>query len=146
MTIIRWSPLQEIESLQQEMNHLFETFSPTPQGPPESAKFIPAIEIYETPDMVYLQVELPGLDPKHLDIQVAAEAISIKGERRAENVVEKNGVTRSEFRYGQFHRVIPLPARVQNTEVKANYKNGILNLALPKHESDKNRVVKVNVN
>ena len=59
--------------------------------------------------------------------------------------LEKNGNTRSEFRYGKFQRVIPLPTHVQNTDVTAEYKDGILNLILPKSEAEKNRVVKVNI-
>ena len=58
---------------------------------------------------------------------------------------EENGVTKSEFHYGKFQRVIPLPARIQNTQVQAEYKDGILNLTLPKSEEEKNKVVKVNL-
>ena len=66
-------------------------------------------------------------------------------ERKSENKSEENGRTRSEFRYGQFKRVIPLPARIQNTNVTADYKDGILKLTLPKSEEERNKVVKVNL-
>ncbi|NEP44961.1 MAG: Hsp20/alpha crystallin family protein, partial [Okeania sp. SIO2H7] len=107
--------------------------------------FAPAAEIQETPEAVILKLEVPGLEAKDLDVEVTAEAVSIKGERREETKTEEKGVTRSEFRYGSFQRVIPLPARVQNDKVEAEYKNGILHLNLPKAEEEKNKVVKVNI-
>ncbi|MEH2065263.1 MAG: Hsp20/alpha crystallin family protein [Nostoc sp.] len=71
--------------------------------------------------------------------------VHISGERKSETKTENNGTTKSEFYYGKFQRVIPLPARVQNTNVTADYKDGILNLTLPKSEQEKNKVVKVNL-
>ena len=78
-------------------------------------------------------------------MQVTAEAVAISGERRQETKTEDKGMTRSEFRYGSFRRVIPLPTRVQNDSVEAEYKNGVLHLNLPKAEAEKNRVVKVQI-
>lgn len=85
------------------------------------------------------------MDAKDLDIQVTADAVSVSGERKSESKSESNGIKRTEFRYGKFQRVIPLPVRIQNTDVKAEYKDGILHLTLPKAEEEKNRVVKVNL-
>jgi HSP20 family protein len=85
------------------------------------------------------------MEAKDLDIQVMADRVAISGERKSETKSEENGRTRSEFRYGKFQRVIPLPARIQNTNVTADYKDGILNLTLPKSEEEKNKVVKVNL-
>jgi HSP20 family protein len=144
MSLMRWQPFSEIDSLQKEMNRLFDSLAPrTTEG--LSTAFVPAAEIEETPEAIDLKLELPGMDAKDIDIQVSAEAISISGERKSETQTEDKGMTRSEFRYGSFRRVIPLPARVQNTNVKAEYKDGILNLTLPKAEEEKNKVVKVNV-
>ncbi len=69
----------------------------------------------------------------------------IAGERKSETKTEENGRTQTEFRYGKFSRVIPLPVKIQNTNVTAEYKDGILNLTLPKAEEEKNKVVKVNL-
>jgi HSP20 family protein len=85
------------------------------------------------------------MEAKDLDVHVTAEAVSISGERQSEIQSEEKGVTRSEFRYGQFRRVIPLPTPIQNDKVKADYKNGILSLTLPKVEAEKTKVVKVNI-
>jgi HSP20 family protein len=98
-----------------------------------------------TQEAIHLKLEVPGIEAKDLDVQVTENAVSISGERREETKTEENGVTKSEFHYGKFHRVIPLPARIQNTQVQAEYKDGILSLTLPKSEEEKNKVVKVNL-
>ncbi|MEB3340218.1 Hsp20/alpha crystallin family protein [Okeania sp.] len=141
MAIVRFSPWREIDSLQKEMNRLFDTFA----GEEPEVAFKPAAEMQENHEAIDLKLEIPGLEPKDLDVQVTAEAVAIKGERRQENKTEKQGLTRSEFRYGTFQRIISLPVRVQNDRVKADYKDGILHLHLPKAEAEKNKVVKVNV-
>lgn len=101
--------------------------------------------MHENGDAVYLKLEVPGIDAKNLDVQVTAEAVSISGQRQAETKTDQKGVTRSEFRYGKFQRVIPLPARIQNDKVEADYQDGILMLTLPKAEAEKTKVVKVNI-
>jgi HSP20 family protein len=144
MALIRWEPFREVDNLQREMNRLFESLTPaTTKG--NGMGFLPAAEMTETPEAIQLKLEIPGMDAKDVDIQVSADAISISGERKEETKTEEKGVTRSEFRYGSFRRVIPLPSRIQNTNVKAEYKDGILNLTLPKAEEEKNKVVKVNI-
>ncbi len=146
MTLVRWQPVREVESLQRQINHLFDNMMPTGSNSFSGGiTFMPAVEMNETPDAVYLKLEVPGLEAKDLDVQVTKEAVSIKGERKSESKTEEKGVTRSEFRYGSFRRVIPLPAQIQNDKVQSEFKNGILTLNLPKAESEKNRVVKVNL-
>ena len=135
----------EINSLKKEMNHLFEVFTPTINSEVKGIAFTPAVEIYESNDAIDLKVEIPGLDAKDLDVQVTAEAVEIRGQRRQETATEEPGRTRSEFDYGAFQRVISLPTRVQNEQVKADYKDGILHLHLPLAKAEKNRVVKVNI-
>lgn len=145
MALVRWQPFQEIDSLQREMNRLFETLTPALESTPNRWDFVPAAELHETETEVHLKLEIPGIEAKDLDVQVTADAVAICGERRTESKTEENGKVKTEFRYGKFHRVIPLPAQVQNDKVTAEYKDGILNLVLPKTEQEKNRVVKVNV-
>ena len=149
MAIVRWDPFREIESLQREMNRLFDSVStgtPTTTNRVNGYSFVPAAEMTETEDAVHLKLEIPGMEAKDLDIQVTADSVAISGERRSETKTEENGMTRSEFRYGKFQRVIPLPTRVQNNSVQAEYKDGILVLNLPKAEEEKNKVVKVSLN
>ena len=147
MALVRWQPFREMHDVQREMNRLFEDMlAPSPRDDSFGAAFSPAAEIEETEDSYLLKLEVPGMEPGDIDIEVTAEAVSIKGERKTETKEESGGMTRTEFRYGQFQRVIPLPGRINNQDVSADYKNGILHLALPKAEEEKNRVVKVNVN
>ncbi|WP_019500091.1 Hsp20/alpha crystallin family protein [Pseudanabaena sp. PCC 6802] len=143
MSLIRWEPFREIDSLQREMNRLFDTMLPTTGR--ELGTFIPPVELKETPEAFQLKLEVPGIEAKDLDIEVTADSISISGERKSETETEEKGYKRTEFRYGQFRRVIPLTAHVQNDKVEAEYKDGILNLSLPKAEPEKTKVVKVNV-
>ncbi|HIK27273.1 MAG: Hsp20/alpha crystallin family protein [Oscillatoriaceae bacterium SKW80] len=145
MAIIRrWEPFREIETIQREMNRLFDRLM-APTKTEELGEFIPAAEMHETPDALHLKVEVPGIDPKDLNVQVTAESVSISGERKFESKTEEAGFTRSEFQYGKFQRVIPLPVRIQNDKVSAEYKNGILNITLPKAESEQTKVVKINL-
>jgi HSP20 family protein len=147
MTLIRFQPYREIETLQRQLNRLFDTEFNQLAGVDNGEKLhTPAAELKETDDAIHLSVEIPGMNAADLNVEVTAEAVSISGERKSETKTEENGVVRSEFRYGRFHRVIPLPTRVQNTQVEANYTNGILALTLPKVEEAKNKVVKVNLN
>ena len=143
--IQRWEPLQEIESLQREMNRLFERMMPSSgNGGATGMTFMPS-EIRDTKDAIHLKLEVPGMEAKDLDVQVTEDAISISGERKSETKTEKKGVMRSEFHYGKFERVIPLPTHIQIDKVQAEYKNGVLALTLPKSEEDKRKVVKVHV-
>ncbi len=145
MALIRWQPFQEVDSLQRDMNRLFDRFITNNNEENITSAFAPAAEIKDMSDVISLKVEVPGIDAKDINVQVSAEAVSISGERKEETKTEEKGMTRTEFRYGRFQRVIPLPARVQNTKVTADYQNGILQLTLPKAEAEKNKVVKVNI-
>jgi HSP20 family protein len=146
MAIVRYNPWQEMNTLQRQLNRLFDdVLTPDSWGDFSNFSKVPAAELTETEDALHLKLEVPGMDTKDLDIQVAVDHVSITGERKSETKSEDKGVSRSEFRYGKFQRMIPLPLRIQNTNVTADYKNGILYLTLPKAEEDKNKVVKVNL-
>ncbi|WP_445633441.1 Heat-shock protein [Nostoc sp. DSM 114161] len=145
MALVRWNPWREIDTLQRQINNLFEdTRVPSGLLDRDFIK-VPAAELQETDDAIYLKLELPGIEAKDLDIQVTEDAVHISGERKSETKTEEKGTTKTEFYYGKFQRVIPLSARIQNTDVTADYKDGILHLTLPKTEQEKNKVVKVNL-
>ena len=140
-----WEPFREIGSLQREMNSLFDRLTPNLNRELSEFTFTPSAEIKETDDEICLKLEVPGLEAKDLDIEVTEDAVAISGERKEETKSEEKGMKRSEFRYGRFERVIPLPARIQNDKVKAEYKDGVLNLTMSKSEEEKNKVIKVKV-
>jgi HSP20 family protein len=168
MAIVRYNPWSEMNSLQRQLNRMFDDVL-TPATLADFGNFskVPAAELTENEENLVLKLEVPGMQPADLNIEATAKSISISGERKSETQAEDSGKTRlsegvyhkgisegvsfrttsfrTEFRYGSFQRVIPLPVRIQNTEVKAEYKNGILHLTLPKAEAEKNKVVKVNL-
>ena len=134
MAITRYNPWAEMNALQNQLNRVFEDIQ-TP------AFRTPAAELTETEDALHLRLELPGMSREDVDIEVTANAVKVIAECKTEHKED----TRSEFYYGKYQRVIPLKARIQNTNVTAEYKDGILNLTLPKAEEEKNKVVKVSL-
>ncbi|MBD0264077.1 MAG: Hsp20/alpha crystallin family protein [Tolypothrix sp. Co-bin9] len=134
-----------MEHLQQRMNRLFEQLIPSGNGGVSGLPFIPSAEMEETAEAVHLRLEIPGLKSKDLNVEVTEESVLISGERKSERKTEEKGMVRSEFHYGKFERVIPLPAHVQNEKAQAEYKNGILTLTLPKIEGEKKKAVKINL-
>ncbi|BAZ40161.1 heat shock protein Hsp20 [Calothrix sp. NIES-4101] len=134
MAVVRYNPWTEFNTIQHQIDRLFEDL----QAPTFKT---PAAELTETEDSLLLKLELPGMEAKDVDVEVTANAVKVVAERKTE---QKEG-TRSEFYYGKFQRVITLNSKVENTKVTAEYKNGILNLTLPKVEAEKNKVVKVNL-
>lgn len=149
MSLMRWQPFREIDTLRQQMNRMFDDLT---HWQPESllpsserALWSPAIEIKELDNEIILKAEIPGVDAKDLDVQVSEDAVSISGKHEEEKRVEEKGFFRSEFRYGQFQRVVPLPTVVDHQQVNAEFKNGILTLTLPKVESTQRKFVKVDI-
>jgi HSP20 family protein len=145
MALVRWTPFSEIDRLQRQMNRLFEDSWMTSLRGEDDFMSAPAVEISETDEAVLVKLEIPGMEAKDLNVEVTKNSVVIQGERKQEQKSEENGVTRSEFRYGKFERVIPLAVAIDNQNVSAEYKDGILKLNLPKAEEEKQKVVKVNL-
>lgn len=149
MALVRWDPFREMDMLRRQMDRLFydlaEVNRDTDTMPEAKANWVPAIEIHDNGSELMLRAEIPGVDAKDLDIQVMRDRVLITGENRYERRSEEKGQFRSEFRYGKFQRLIPLSARVQNDQVKADLKDGILTLTLPKVEEERNKVFKVSL-
>ncbi|MEP0858066.1 Hsp20/alpha crystallin family protein [Trichocoleus sp. DQ-U1] len=143
MALIRWQPFREIETLRRQFDELFEELA---RGNRESEMtWTPLVELQDMDDNLIVRAQLPGLEAKDLDVQVTRDAVSISGEHRSENKVEEKGYFRSEFRYGKFQRMIPLPVHIQNERVQADFQNGVLTLTLPKVEEAQRRVVRLNL-
>jgi HSP20 family protein len=146
MKVVFYNPLDEIATVQKNFNRLVDEVL----EPGRYSRF-PVAELLNNADNLVLKLELPGINVNDLDVQVTEDSVSVTGERKSETATEDSENVqsnvqsnfKSEFYYGKFHRVIPLPARVQNQNVTAEYKDGILNLTLPK--ADNNKPVKVSV-
>jgi HSP20 family protein len=146
MAIIRYSPFREIDTLQHQLNRLFDdVFMPNYVRDRKNGSLTPVAELTETPEVIYLKLELPGMSAEDLDVQVTKDTVAISGERKQEKNIEVEGKTETEFYYGKFQRLISLPTAVQNDNVTAEYKDGILSLTLPKREEVKDRSIKVNL-
>jgi len=141
MALIRWQPFSEMEALRRQMDQIFDEMAGVNNTTQVTWK--PAIELQDTEDNIVLRAEIPGVEGKDLDIRVTREAVAISGEHRYKNKTERG--FRSEFRYGKFQRVIGLPVAVQNEQVQADFKDGILTLTLPKVTEARRKVVKVNL-
>ncbi|GAL92836.1 MAG: Hsp20/alpha crystallin family protein [Microcystis wesenbergii TW10] len=135
MAFTLYSPFLEINSVQRQIDQLFQEVLPT-----TSLVSRPPVEISVNEDSVELKIELPGMDIKDIDVEVSKQMVAINGQRECAAEVKN-----SEFYYGKFSRLITLPVEVQNSQVTANYQDGILYLTLPKAATEKNKVVKVNL-
>lgn len=143
MRLVRWQPFPEMESLRRQMDRMFDELAGFERK--SDTDWTPAIEMQDRGDSLLVRAEIPGVEAKDIDIQVAREAVSIAGEHRYEKKTEEKGFFRSELRYGSFQRTIPLPVAVENTQVQAEFKDGILELTLPKVQEAKQKVVKVSL-
>ncbi len=120
--------------------HVAEAVAAEPliQGFSESAtaEWVPPIELHETARTLILRVELPGMANEYLEISLASDMVEIAGERHGEPHSQTNGVYQSELHYGKFQRVIPLPWPIDPTTAKADFRDGMLMLVLPKARGD----------
>ncbi len=107
--------------------------------------FAPAIDVYETDNDIVVQAEIPGMEPNDLDVNLAGDVLTIKGEKKGEHEERGENFHRIERSYGSFSRSISLPCEVEQDRVDASYKNGVLHLTLPKSENCKKRAVKITV-
>ncbi len=149
MSLIRWQPFHELDNLRNQMNHLVEELMrgerEIPFFPKGEVTWSPAVELKETETEIVLKAQIPGIEAKDLNVEVSEESVSITGEHREEKKVEEKGFFRSEFRYGRFERLVPLPTAVRNDQVKSEFKNGLLTLTMPKLAKADRKVVKVNL-
>ena len=135
-------------SLHREMNRLFEDFARgfdlTPAFGFGYEGFAPRIDVRETDDTVLVEAEMPGLDEKDFELTLNQSTLTLRGEKRREHE-EKGSAYRYERSYGSFERTIPLPCEVDADKVKATYRNGVLNVTLPKSESVRANVRRIEV-
>jgi HSP20 family protein len=149
MAIVRWEPFRDLLSLQERMNRLFEESARgMGRGHDEDwavGAWAPAVDIYEQGTDVVLKAELPGIDPKDVDIRIENNVLTLKGERKVDHEVKRESYQRLERSYGAFTRSFTLPATVDTANVKAEFKDGLLKIVLPKREEAKPKQIQINV-
>lgn len=148
MSMVRWDPFDDLASLRESMDKLFDEFftrRPEQGGRRMPMVWQPAIEAYEADGDVVVRAELPGIDPNTVEISLSNDTLTIKGEAKSEHEDKGRSYYRRELRYGSFLRSIALPAGVEGDKARATYKNGILEIRVPKSERAKPKSVKVEV-
>ena len=133
-------------TLEREVNRLFDGFfDDFGTLMPVTAGFAPALDLEETADAFLVTAEMPGVDPKNVEITAVGNELTIKGETKAEDESKDKTWHRRERRFGTFVRTLVLPAHVDADQIKAVYKNGVLELTLPKKAEARPRAIKVQV-
>ena len=149
MAIIRWDPFRDVMTLQERMNHLFDhALSRTRVDDKEgltASMWSPSVDIFETPDSIVMKAELPGVSRDNIDIQVQDNTLTLKGERKFEHEVKEENYLRVERSYGAFQRTFHLPTGVQQGKIRAVFKDGVLEVTMPKAEEPKPTQVKIDV-
>jgi HSP20 family protein len=146
MALIRWEPVTELNSIQNEMNRLFNTFFDQPgqsQGAELRRQWIPAMDLVETGEHYVLRADLPGLSESDVTIQLEGSVLTISGERKAEHEHEEEGYYRLERAFGAFSRSLTLPDGIDPETVHAHFERGVLEVRIPKPEQKKPRTVTI---
>jgi HSP20 family protein len=143
--ITRWDPFQDLDSIQDELNRLFgRTFSGSDKTRPGVAGgWMPALDVYETADKVVVSAELPGLEPKEVEVSVEDSTLTIRGQRRFEQETDEQNYHRIERRYGSFARSIRLPQTADADTIEARFDKGVLKIEVPKREEAKPKRIEV---
>src|SRR5438309_237781 len=150
MALIRWEPVRELGTIQNEMNRLFNTFFDTPGASsgghgPALRRWIPAMDLVETTDEFVLRADLPGLSEQDVQIELEDNVLTVSGERKAEHEERKEGYYRVERAWGSFSRSLTLPEGVDPETVNAHFDRGVLEVRIPKPEQRKPRKVAISV-
>jgi len=141
-----WPGFGGLTNLRDEIDRLFEApLAELTRSSQLLSGWTPAFDVYEDKDNVYVRAELPGMRKEDIDLSLHNGSLSISGERKTEEKLKDAEVYRSERFFGRFQRTITLPTQVAVDKVKAQYKDGILDVTLPKAEEAKPKHIDVNV-
>jgi HSP20 family protein len=144
-SVERWEPFREIQG---EMNRLFDSFFGRPTAVATgtgSRVWMPALDMYETKDDLVLNFELPGVREKDVSLQITGDLLTVKGERAFDQELKDDNYTHVERVYGKFERTVQLPMPVQADRVKATYRDGVLEVKLPKADEVKPKEIKIDI-
>jgi HSP20 family protein len=143
-----WDPFKDLEAIQNEMNRLFDSslvrWGDKDRGLLEGA-WSPAVDIFDSKDNVMVKADIPGMTKDEIELSVYGVTLLIKGRKKQEKESEDKGYVRTERFYGAFNRAVRLPAAVDASKVDAKYKNGVLELILPKKEESKAKQIKIDI-
>ena len=144
----RWDPFRNMSDVQGEVNHLFESFLGRPttsSTAPATRIWAPVLDVHETKDDLVLNFELPGITEKDVSLSITGDLLTLKGERTANRDFKDEDAYHVERVYGKFERSVQLPMPVQADKVKATYRDGVLEVKLPKAEEVKPKAIKIDI-
>jgi len=145
-TIERWEPFRNVSDVQGEMNRLFDSFFGRPVSTAAGTRaWAPVFDMYETKDELVLNVELPGVREKDISLSITGDLLTVKGERAFNQELKDENYVHLERVYGKFERSIQLPMPVQADRVKATFRDGVLEVKLPKAEEIKPKDIKIDI-
>jgi HSP20 family protein len=143
MTIIRWNPDRSLAN--RDMDRLLDSFFTRSFAPAQSPALTLAVDVAETPEAFVFRADLPGLDPKDVKVKMDGDVLSIRGERRREESQNSGRYHRTERAFGAFERTFTLNTAVRADRIEASYRNGVLEVHVPKAEEAKAREIEVQV-
>jgi HSP20 family protein len=146
--IIRWDPYAGVSRFQKEMNRLLEDFfgETAEERAPAEVMRVPSVDVVDRDNDILVRAEMPGIDKDNIQVQATPDAVMIKAEMRKEEEEKKESYVRRERRMGTYQRLVPLPNEVKPDQVKATYKDGVLEIVLPKSDQAKmKQPIKVNI-
>ncbi|MGH9715437.1 MAG: Hsp20/alpha crystallin family protein [Candidatus Acidiferrales bacterium] len=142
-SVIRWDPFRSLSGLQEQVNHLFESSFRGHADESALTTWAPSVDIYETENELVLKADLPEVAEKDIDIHVENNMLTVHGERKFEQKVKPENYLRVERAYGEFSRSFSFPDTVDTDAIKAEYKNGVLTVTMPKRAESKPKQVKI---
>ena len=147
MAITRWRPFRDLISIQDEMNRLFDDFFGYRPVRVEWTERVwsPRVDVSENKDNVIIKTEMPGMEKEDVKISIQDNVLTLKGEKRQEKEEKDKNYHRIERSYGSFCRSFQLPTSVKTDKIKANYKDGVLNISLPKTEEVKPKEIPISI-
>lgn len=144
MSLIKWDPFRELGSLRNELNRIFTAGDGG--GLSSLEAWTPSVDVVENDKAIKIKVELPEVEKKDIDVSIDGDTLTVSGERKLEKEEKKEDYTRIERSYGSFSRSFTLPDYVDREKIKAESKDGILKLTLPKTRPGKSEAKKVAIN
>ena len=146
MAVIKWDPFRDLNILQDRMNRLFDDAGRgirRSEEPASTTIWSPAVDIYETEGEIVVQAELPGMDRKDISLNLENNVLTIRGDRQFKKETKEDNYHRIERSYGGFSRSFSIPTSVDEDKIRADYKDGVLKIALPKKEQAKPKQIQI---
>ncbi len=143
-TLVRWEPFREFAALQNEMSRLVNNWAGGEgSGNGGSRSWVPSVDVWETDEDVVYAFDLPGIPEEKIAVEVEEGALTVTGERERSHEIESDRFYHRERRFGSFVRTIALPQGVKDDAIKADYRDGVLEIHVPKPELPKPRRIQI---